>query len=365
LDNLRVLLKKLVETPGPAGFEDRVRDILVEELREHVDSTEVDPLGNVVFVKEGKEGSPRIMIDAHMDEVGLMVRYVDQKGFVYFDKHGWVDDRILLSQWVALHTKKGPVKGVIGTRGFHVLTPAEKERVISSKDMWIDIGAKTREDAARLGVRVGDPITFDRGYEELGGGEYVAAKALDDRLGCLAMIQTMKELDGSDLDVSVYAVGTVQEEIIARGTKVAAFKVDPDMAFVIDTAPGDDPATSEKDVPTKIGLGPIFRLMDIHPTSLLGVVTSPILKEFLIDVAEENAVPYQLDIFANTASDASTLHLVKGGIPTATIGIPRRYSHSPAEVACIRDLENTIKLMVVALKRIDKVILLRLQRKIR
>ncbi len=349
---IKDLLRRLVEATGPSGFEDEVREVITEELRDCVDTIEVDALGNLICVRHGSPEGPRVMVDAHMDEIGLMVKYTDDEGFLNFEKHGWIDDRILLSQWVKIHTERGPVVGVIGTKAAHLLTEGEKKEVKMTQDMWIDIGVRSREHAERLGVRIGDAITFDRGFSELGDG-FIAGKALDNRMGCAAMIQAMKEIKDLNLEATVYAVGSVQEEVGARGTQVAGFKIRPDMALVIDTAYGEDPATSERETTVRIGHGPVVRLMDFW-ASHMGAITPRTMRDLLIGVAEELGIPHQREIFGSTLTDASTLHLTGEGIPTGVILIPRRYSHSPSEVAFLPDVENTVKLLSSTLVRIDR-----------
>jgi len=348
------LLQKLVEAPGTPGFEEPVRRVMIEELMPYVDTMEVDRLGNLIACKRGSSpNGPKIMLDAHMDEVGLIVKHVLPSGFILFEQNGIVDDRILLAEWVNIHTKKGVVTGTIGVKGRHMLTPQEAASPLSSKDMWIDIGVENDKEAAELGVRPGDPIVFDRGFKVLANGKSVLARCLDDRLGCAIMVQSVKELSKTRHEATVYAVGTVQEEVGARGAATAAYQIQPDIALVYDTGHSLDPAVTPKWSATMMGCGPTIRLMDISRTGR-GCITPPSLKELMIRAAEEEGIPYQLDLMSGTFLDSSTITLSREGVPSIGMCVARRNAHSMSELCRVIDIENAVKLTVAFIKRVTK-----------
>ncbi len=347
------LLKRLVEADGPPGFEEEVRLIMIEELKDYMDSIEVDVLGNLIMKKEGANDDHKLMIDAHTDEIALMVRYIDEEGFVYFDKHGWVDDRVLLSQWVKIHGEGVKVRGVIGVKAAHFTTEKEAQKTIDHSEMWIDVGASSREEVLEKGIEVGAPITFDRSFCDLGNG-YVCAKAIDDRVGCFALIEAMKELANDQFDFSIYAVGSSQEEIGARGAKTAAYAINPQAAFMLDTTHATDATlTRRKGAPTELGKGPAIRFMDRLRTGFTGILTPKVMRELLVSTAKEHNIPYQIDVSAFTWTNAATIHLARAGISTGSLLIPRRYGHSPSEVTNLNDLQNAIRLLTAAVRKID------------
>ncbi|MEM4435078.1 MAG: hypothetical protein QXP10_03270, partial [Sulfolobales archaeon] len=233
-DQVYSLLKKLSETVGPSGFEDSVRDVVIEELKPHADSLWVDSLGNVIAVKKGSRGSGRLMLAGHMDEIGLIVSHIDQRGFIRFQPIGGVSERTLLGQRVLIKTRDGRViRGVIGSKPPHIMKPEELKQVPEIKDMYIDIGASSKDEAEKMGVTVGTIAVFDRDLAIVGGSsDVVTGKALDDRVGVVATIEGFKAIDGNEVDV--YAVATVQEEVGLKGARVAAYSITPDVAIALD-----------------------------------------------------------------------------------------------------------------------------------
>jgi endoglucanase len=346
------LLKRLVDAHGPPGCEDEVRSVIIDELQNFVDEISIDPLGNIVCKKSGITKDPKIMLCAHMDEVGLFVKYISNEGFIFFEKYGWIDDRILPAQWVIIHSKKGPVRGVIGIKAKHLLTSEDLTKPLSYRDMWIDIGARNKSDVEELGVTPGDPITFDRNLQEIGKG-FIVGRALDNRLGCAVLIQSMKELAKLEHESTVFGVASVLEEVGARGAKTAAYEINPDIAIALDTTFGIDPAVTPKLSAIELGKGPAVRLMDIYEPNLQGCLTPFWIKELVFKTAQEEKIPYQIDISSHTFLDSSTIHTVGEGIPSLGILTPRRNAHAPAEVAHIDDVKNAICLVVAIIKRLN------------
>ena len=342
---MRDLLKKLTEAPGISGFEDEIRNLMMDELEGHVDEMEVDNMGNMIALKKGKEGGKRVMLAAHMDEIGLMIRYIDKNGFIKFSKIGGINDQMLLNQEVTIYTSNGTLTGVIGSKPPHRMKEAERKKVISYEDMFIDIGASDREEAENM-VKLGDPVIVNQDFTEL-GKSLVKGKALDNRVGCAVLIEVMKQ---AETDATLYGVGTVQEEVGLKGAKTSAFKIHPDMAIALDvTISGDHPGIKEDEAPAKAGKGPAIILAD---ASGRGILTHPKVKELLISAADEEGIPYQLEVSEGGTTDASAIHLTREGIPTGVISPPTRYIHTPVSVVNVEDVENAVKLILAVLKRI-------------
>ncbi len=341
---MKDLLKKLADAPGVSGFEDEVRDIMINELKDSVDKIEVDQLGNLIATRNGKPDGKKIMLAAHMDEIGLMIRYIDKNGFIKFSKIGGINDQMLLNQEVSIHTSNGIVTGVIGSKPPHRMKEAERKKVIDYENMFIDIGVSDKEEAEKI-VKLGDPITIKQEFTEL--GKLYKGKALDNRIGCAVLVEVMKKAES---DATIYGVGTVQEEVGLKGAKTAAFKLNPDMALALDvTIAGDHPGIKEEDAPAKTGKGPGIILTD---ASGRGLITHPKIKELLISVADEEEIPYQLEVSEGGTTDATAIHLTREGIPTGVISPPTRYIHTPVSVVAMEDVENAVKLILAVLERI-------------
>jgi putative aminopeptidase FrvX len=337
------LMRKLSEVPGISGFEDSVVELIQEELEGYVDSIEKDRLGNIIAIKKGNPEAPKIMLAAHMDEIGLMVRHVDKKGFIKFSKIGGINDQMLLNQTVYIHGKNGPVIGVIGSKPPHRMKAAERKKILEYEDMFIDIGTFSDAETLEM-VSVGDPITFKYEFTEL-PNDLITGKALDNRIGCLIMIETLKRVNS---DANVYGVGTVQEEVGLKGAKTSAFKIDPDFALALDvTIAGDHPGIKEDEAPAKLAKGPAIILTD---ASGRGIITHPSIKDWLISAAEHAEIPYQLEVSEGGTTDATAIHLTREGIPAGVLSVPTRYIHTTVSVASMKDIESTIELLVAALE---------------
>ncbi len=344
--SLNETLEKLSNACGVTGRENQVRDLMIQFMKPYVDSITVDKLENVIAVKQGKADSPKIMLAAHMDEVGLMVKTITKEGFLQFTKMGGIDDRILPAQKVAVYTKKGTYPGIIGSKPPHIQKEEERKKVLAYDDLFIDIGAENKEDAASLGVSIGDPVGFDVKYVAL-GKDVVMGKAFDNRAGCVAMIETLKLIKKNDW--SVCAVGTVQEEVGLRGAAAAAFGVDPDVAIALDvTIAGDVPGVREFDTSAKMGKGPTLMVSDS------GLITHPKVLRWLLDTAEEEKIPFQLESGLLGSTDAARISITRQGIPCGNVSIPTRYIHSPVGVLNLKDIENSAKLTAAAIRKIAK-----------
>lgn len=340
------VLEKLSNANGVTGREGEVRDLMKKFLKPYLDETREDRLGNVIGVKKGNKDAQTVMLAAHMDEVGLMIKNITKKGFLQFAKIGGIDDRILFAQKVIVHTDKGPVTGVMGSKPIHIQKDEERKKVIEADRLFIDIGAKDKKEAQKMGVHVGDVASFDTKFARI-GKDIVVGKAFDDRVGCATMIETMKRLP--KVDCNVYAVGTIQEEVGLRGATIAAFQVAPDVGIALEaTVSGDTPGVSEGEAPAKMGEGPVLTVADA------GLIAHPKVLRLLIDSAKEHEIPYQLETGIRGATDASKIALTREGVPSGVISVPARYIHSPAALLNLDDVEKAVKLAVAAIENIPK-----------
>ena len=339
------LLRKLSNAYGPPGYEDEVRDLLRAELEDCADETKVDKLGNVIFWHRGKKGKPLIMLAAHTDEVGFLVRHIEDQGYLRI--HAWgVVPNLLPGQRLLFRGKKGDLKGVVGTKPPHIMSEEERKKPVVLDDLFVDIGTCTREEAERRGAYVGMTGIFDVEFTDLGDG-YVRGKALDDRAGCFVMAEVFKSLKGSPLNV--VAVGTVQEEVGLRGSKTAAYQVDPDYGLAIEgTFAVDMPGMAPHMAPAALRKGPVVTIADAS------VIAHPTVFKTIVEAAEAEKIPYQFKKIPSGGTDAGSIHLTKGGIPSGTIAVPCRYIHGPAAITSTEDIENTIRLVKAFVDRISK-----------
>jgi len=342
---MKQLLEKLSNAYGVSGFEDDVRNLMMEELTGHVDDIDVDKMGNLIATKNGKPNGKKVMLAAHMDEIGLIVRYIDKNGFIKFSKLGGINDQMLINQEVYIHSNGEKILGVIGSKPPHRMKAAEKKKPVQYENMFIDIGASSKENAEEM-VNVGDPITIKQKFAEL-KNDLVMGNAMDNRVGCAILLEVMKRTRS---DATIYGVGTVQEEVGLKGARTAAYRINPDMALALDvTISGDHPGMKEEDAPAKAGEGPCIILTD---ASGRGIITHPQVKELLIQVAEEEEIPYQLEVSEGGTTDATAIHLTREGIPTGVISPPSRYIHTPVSVVNIKDVENAVKLILAVVNRL-------------
>jgi endoglucanase len=343
---LNETLEQLSNACGVTGREGEVRELMIRLMTPYADEIVVDKLENVIAIKKGKFAAPKIMLAAHMDEVGLMVKTITKEGFLQFTKMGGIDDRILPAQKVTVFSRKGTFPGIIGSKPPHIQKEEERKKITTFDELFIDIGAKSREDAMALGVAVGDPVGFDIKYVSL-GRDVVMGKAFDNRAGCVAMVEALRLMEKTDC--TVCAVGTVQEEVGLRGAATAAFGVDPDLAIALDvTIAGDVPGVREFDTTVKMGEGPALTISDS------GLITHPRILRWLLDTAEEEKIPFQLETGLMGSTDAARISITRQGIPSGNISIPTRYIHSPVAMLSLKDIENSAKLTVAAIQRISK-----------
>ena len=340
------ILEELSNANGVTGREDEVRNIIKNLMNPFADEIREDKLGNLIAFKKGKADAPTIMIAAHMDEVGLMIKNIKKKGFLQFTKIGGIDDRVILAQKVIVQTDKGLLPGVIGSKPVHIQKEEEKKKVIDSDKLFIDIGARDKEEVEKMGVQVGDVVSFDTKFTQIGNG-VVLGKAFDDRVGCTVMVETFRKLE--NIDCNVYAVGTIQEEVGLRGATIAAFQIEPDIGIALDsTVAGDMPGIGEGDAPAKMGEGPVLTVADA------GLIAHPKVLRLLIDSAKENKIVYQLETGIRGATDAARIALSREGVPSGVISVAARYIHSPSGIVDISDIEKAVQLTIATIKNVSK-----------
>lgn len=344
MSELIPLIEELITTPGVSGFESEIAQLIVSKIEDYVDEVKIDRLGNVLARVSGK-GATRVLIDAHMDEVGLVVKAIDDKGFIRFEVLGGLDSRILPAQRVIIHTKKGDIKGTIGFIPPHFTKPKERDKVIPAENLFIDIGASSKEEAVEAGVGIVDPITLQRGLDELLGTR-ICGKAFDDRIGCLVAIECIKNLKDQELEADLLYSFSVEEERGLRGAVVSAYSLKPETAFPVDsTSAADFPGVKPYTTTIAIGKGPVIRAVDVR------FVSDRQPREMLIETAEKLKIPHQVAV-AMGSTNGAAIQLSREGVATCPLCVPVRYTHSPVEIVDTKDIENTIKLLIETLKNI-------------
>ena len=353
------LFEKLTGIPGGSGFEEKLIEYMAAELKRRLPDVFVDPMGNVIG-KLGK-GKKSVMICVHSDEVGMLIKYIDPKGYIYFDLNGMIDERVLLSTKVDICADKGIYTGVVGVKNRHLLTAEDLKRPISISDLWIDLGAESAEEVKRWGIEIGDPIVFHPNFQKI-GKDTIISKAIDNRAGCTILIDLAEKMKSKKIDYQLFFVAAAQEEVGSRGAKVAAQTLDPDMAIVIDTVPASDPITPLQQATSECGKGPVIRSMDVNALGW-GTIYSKKIRKRLMTTAEKNGILHQEDV-ARTWTDATTIHTSGRGIPCGGLYIPRRYSHSPMELVKWSDVERTADLLYLFFKKLSSATISDLIRKV-
>ncbi|MBT9166670.1 MAG: putative aminopeptidase YsdC [Chloroflexi bacterium] len=336
-------LQNLSDAFGVAGFEDEVRGVISDMVSPYVDSYEMDPLGNLICSRDTGE---TVMLDAHMDEVGFMIRWIEEDGFLRLTPLGEWDERILLGHRITILTRdREKCLGLIGIAPPHILEPEEKKKVVSLANMFVDVGAKTRKEAEEMGIHLGDPATIHYPFQVMREG-YVTGKAFDDRAGCLVAIEALRILSEEQLPYRLVVNFAVCEESGLRGAKAAAYRIAPKLALALEGTIGADiPGVPEAKQPVRLTKGPAITLAD------RSIIVRPRLVRFLEEVARQEGIPYQYKLPAYGGTDAGTIHQERGGILTGVVSVPCRYIHSPISMLILSDLEETIRLTVAFLRR--------------
>ena len=332
------LIESLTNAPGVSGNDGAVRKLIRAGIAKHVDDIRVDALGNLIAYKKprGNKKGPKVLLAAHMDEIGLMVTFIDKLGYLKFGKVGGVDNRVLLAKRVLVGKDKVP--GVIGVRPIHLIwRKGEHKKVSTPEELVIDIGASNQEDAQKY-VSIGDYVVFDTQYEDWGA--LIKAKAFDDRIGCYLMMELLKDR----YDFPVYAAFTTQEEVGLRGATTAAFGVSPDVGIAVDITGAFDTPDEKPKLPAVLGKGAAIKVKDG------GMLATPSVKQLMVATAKANKIPYQLDILEGGTTDGAAIYKTRSGIPTGVISVPTRYAHSPSEMVDMIDVQASVDLLVKLLE---------------
>lgn len=348
---IKDLFFKLLSVTGISGFEEPMIQTLMEELDPLCDEVYQTPRGNVIGVQKGTDpDAPKVALAAHTDQVGFMVFSIDERGFIRFRKIGGAVTGSIQGHQMKLHGKDGPVYGVAGIKPGHMTKPSEANIIPPLKDLYIDIGANSREEVYERGIEVGTPITWNTDPLEL-ANNYIATAAADDRAGLTAIITVAKNLKDKPIPATVYYVGTVEEEIGLRGAAVALHDLDVDMAVAVDTCPsGYQPDVKPVDIGYEVGKGPALQVAEMSSTTR---VSSRIAREWISETAEKHGLPYQRGIMYG-GTDSSAMQQTRSGLSSVPFSIPRRYSHSPAELLSLNDLHNLTEILTYGLSELDK-----------
>ncbi|WP_100399616.1 M42 family metallopeptidase [Bacillus sp. FJAT-44742] len=339
------LLQQLTRLHGPCGHEQPAARWILEYVQNLADDVKVDSLGNIIAEKHGTSPGPSTIITAHMDEIGFIIKKIEENGLLRFEKLGGHDDRILLAQKVQIRTKTGLLTGVIGTMSAHFVKFDDPNKVRNHQHLYIDVGASSKKEAEDLGIRMGDPVTWKSNMEPLGNDTTgkIVGKGFDDRAGCAVLLHTLEELQTSPFAGTVIAIFTVQEEVGLRGAKVAAEQVEADAAIALDTTAVSDTPEETMDNSLILGEGTGIKILDFS------LISHPAVRESLIELAEKNKITYQGEIFPGIGTDGGAMALANKGIPTGVLSIPSRYAHSPVEVIDVKDLYATKDLLLAFL----------------
>ena len=335
------LLKNICETPGAPGFENKVRNLVFKEIENCVDDINIDNMGNVIALKKGKDDTKSVMIAAHMDEIGFIVTHINDKGFLKFHPLGGFDPKTLTSQRVIVHGKKNLV-GVMGSKPIHVMTTEEKNRVPKIQDYYIDLGLE-KSEVDKI-VKVGDPVTRERGLIEM--GDCINCKSLDNRISVFVLIEALKKIKTPDFNT--YAVFTVQEEVGIRGAQVATQKIKPDFGFGLDTTIAYDvPGAAEHEKITSLGKGVAIKIMDAS------AICDTRMVQFMRKTANAHNIQWQNEILTAGGTDtASIQRMTPGGSIAGAFSIPTRHIHQVIEMVHKKDVQNCIDLLTYCLEEL-------------
>lgn len=358
LDRTGKLLEEISNAFGPSGYESDVRAIMRRELAPFTNSMETDGLGSLIAASKGDPNAPRIMMAAHMDELGMIVRYITPEGYIKFvTLGGWLDQG-LINQRYWIKTRKGMVLGVTGLKTPHIMQGNERSQLKGRDEIFVDVGAKSKQDAEeRLGIRPGDPIAPDSKLAVMNGGALYVGKAWDDRVGCAVMIEVMRKLKASPVAASVYAVATVQEEIGLRGAHTASYMVKPDIGISIESGVAADyPGIRQEESQGRLGGGPTLFL---HDSSMIPTLS---FRDFFIDTAKAVTIPLQFNVLSGYGEDGAEMQKSFSGIPAVNVTVPTRYLHNHNGIIARSDFDQTVDLIVAVIRKLDRPTVERLKR---
>lgn len=340
-------LERLLDAEGPSGFELRPARVWRSEAESFAADVRTDVYGNVIAsVNPG--GGPRVMLAGHLDEIGLQITHVDDDGYLYVDSVGGWDPQVLVGQRVRIITRNDTVSGVIGKKAIHLIEPDERKKASEIKNLWVDVGASSRDEVTELGIRVGDPMVVDAGMIRL-AGDRIVSRAMDNRIGAFVVLEALRLLAEDPGEAATFAVATAQEEIgyTGGGARSAAYALEPDVALVVDvTFSTDVPDVPKKELGDhRIGGGPVLTR---------GSAAHPVVFDRLVEAAEAEDIPYTIQAAPKyTRTDADAIFLVRAGVPTGLVSVPNRYMHSPNELVSLKDLERTAHLFAAFIRRLS------------
>ena len=346
MDRLEGLMKEFTEAPGVSGDEQRVAVLMERELSAICEIGK-DRLGSVIARLEGERGGPKVMLAAHMDEIGLMVSHFTGRFIRFNTLGGWWSPR-LIGLPVRIFSSSREIKGVVASRSPFSMDKEERDRPVKVKDLFIDVGLTGKQKPETLGIRPGDPVVPDFPFTVLHGGRAYMAKAWDDRAGCLAVVEAMRRLKRYKLGCELYGVGTVQEEVGIRGAVTSGHAVGPDVCLAVDVNIAQDLPGAPEGSEEKLGSGVSICVYDAT------LIPNRKLRDRVVAVAEKSRVPYHFSAVPYGGTDGGRVHLNQSGVPTLVIGIPTRYIHSPAGIICRKDFDNAVKLLVETIRTFDR-----------
>lgn len=336
-------LKSLVETGAPSGYEQPVQSLFSDYVRPYADSVRVDVLGNAIATRN-PEGQPRVMLAGHADEIGFLVRHVNDEGYLYFGPVGGWDAEIVVGQRVTVHTRSGPLRGVIGKRAIHLMDEEDRKKKSELHTLWIDLGLPNRAAVVER-VAIGDPVTMHVPFDRLQNA-LATAKSFDNRMAVFTCAETLRLLQGKRIAAGVYSVSTVQEEIGLRGARTASFGVEPQVGIALDVTHATDypDADKRKVGDIRVGAGPVIAR---------GANINPRVFDLLVRTASEERIPHQVEAEpAGTGTDANAMQISRSGMATGLVSVALRYMHTPCEVLSLEDLENAVRLCAGFVERL-------------
>lgn len=324
-----------------AGSEQAMVERLAGDLAPLVDEVFIDSFGNIAATKRGPTNGPSLMIAAHSDEIGGVVKAIEADGMIRFERLGGLVETLLVGRAVRVNG----LLGVVGVKSGHITPPAEQLSVPPLRDLYIDLGYDSAAEVAALGIEIGDPIAYDAPMRALANPDRLSGKALDNRIGCAILVELASALRDRDLSSTLHYVSTVQEEVGLRGARMITHRLNPTAAFVLDTMPagGTPDVSASRDLSMRIGAGPVITVLSQSRGG--GIIVQPAIRDFLLRVAEEQGIQVQRAIFYGGNSDAAAIHLVQSGVPTGVVNLARRYSHSPVETLDINDAIGAFELL--------------------
>ncbi len=348
MDQTKALLKEITEASGVPGYEGEVRAVIRRHLKD-ITAIEQDKMGSIICKKAGLADSPKVMLAGHMDEIGFMVKLITKEGFIRFVALGGWWDQVVLAQRVVIKTAQGDVFGVTGAKPPHMLPLEERKKMVPKKDMYIDIGATSEEEAKQRGIRPGDPIIPVSEFAVLANPKTYMSKAWDDRIGCALFIQAIRRLTEEIHPNTVYGVGTVQEEVGLRGAKTSAHVVSPDVAIILEVdIAGDVPGIKPEESSVKMGAGPTLLVYDRR------MIPNLKLRDLVIETSQELDIPLQFSAIEGGATDGGMIHIHASGVPTVVIGVPTRHIHSHVGIMHRDDCDNALRLVVALVRKLDQ-----------